>query len=159
MFRAPEHLFPPEEDSRIHIWAENQGVFYRAVSTVGEDPLVYQSDWNHGDEWRCEGMSLLELLMQLCVFEAKSEYWGFLDLEESQLQAFTSKIPRLPASPWQTPDPAYEFAVDFHVGRGIYAVVHNLIGAYSLTVRAKSASELKWLDELLPGEKWEVREF
>ncbi len=161
VFASVEHLLSADEFGRLWIWSENQGVFHRTVSAVGEDPLIYQSDWNGGDdgEWKCEGMSLLELLMQLCVFEAQSEYWGLADIEESQLAAFTANVPRLPISPWPAWDPAYKFAIGFFVGRGVYATVHDLAGAYTLMVQAKSPNELQWLYELIPAEQWDSREF
>jgi hypothetical protein len=164
-FLRPEQLAPPNDEGLVTIWTEGRGAFRRAIPAVGADPPIYHSGWTDGEHWRDEGMSVVGFLMQLCVLESQSEFWGFLDIVQPQLEIVTTIIPRLPVHAWKARTKEHKYLIDFHVGRGIFATVHDLgcspagIRAYTLTVRAKSPEPLRELDALLQSPAWEFKNF
>jgi hypothetical protein len=156
----------------VEFWVENQGVYARATLPSGDDPPVFQSDWNHEGRWRQEDLSVLEFLIQVCIHEAitNAKYGAFVDIEEFQLSELSKLVPRLNIAPWrpwlEDQDPADTWGyMDFYVGRGLLAQTNDLgcsaagVRGNTLSVAAKTKEAFTQLDEVIGPKGWEHRTF
>jgi hypothetical protein len=158
----PPKLGEPENDGKILIFVENQGVYLWATSPEGEDPPVWGRLNEAGQDWAEVSGSLSEFLIGSTLFEfiLHAPYGGAASwISEDVVNQIEKVLPILPIRPWAWPgDPSR-----FYGARGAYMFACpngecDGVRGYSIWVGSMSAEPVAFLKEVAK-DAWESSTF
>lgn len=134
-------------DGKLLFYVENQGVYYWATGTDGDDAAVWGAASEHGP-WEREEDPLSRFLVAAVLFEAifAAEHGAAVAATQRDcLEALLRPLERLPLGAWRWP----EWPTEFSANDGVAAVSNpNGPGYFDVVIAAREAEALAYLDPL-----------